>query len=183
MLCLRSVWGNSVRFRILTELCESSWLHSYLPSSFMPGSYLNRTLFVWQVTKQSAKALRLLVSSALGYCITATVMTRGSVVCHCPSPIDIAFSDTTDRISAKLWHAYLSIISQDHLLFFMFFFFVFVNMGPNGRKCFKQNLRWKSTSDSLSRIMHAPGDGPYQSCSKNSEASKLGFLPIFCHFR
>ncbi len=54
--CLRSVWGNPVHFRMLAALCESPWLHSYLPSSFIPGRHLNWTFSVWQVTRQSAKA-------------------------------------------------------------------------------------------------------------------------------
>ncbi len=32
------------------------------------------------------------------------------------------------------------------------------------------------------KIMHTPGEGLYQSCSKNCEISNFGFLPIFFVF-
>ncbi len=68
------------------------------------------------------------------------------------------FSETIKRINAKFWDK-LPVHHIAKLFFFCFqnfklwsflrFFFVFVNIGPYGRKNFKRHLLWKYTLDSL----------------------------------
>ncbi len=68
------------------------------------------------------------------------------------------------------------------LLFCDFFSFsLVVNIEPYRRKKFKRHVLWKHASDSLPKIMHTPGEGLYQSCSKNCEI--LDFAIFFSRFR
>ncbi len=61
-----------------------------------------------------------------------------------------------------------------------FFFFVFVNMGPSGRKHFKRNLHCQASTHRIHslKIMHTSREGRYQfeSWSKNCEISNFDFF-------
>ena len=59
--------------------------------------------------------------------------------------------------------------------------FVFVNMGPYGRKYFKRHL-WKYITDSLPNIHAYSEEGSLPKCIKNCEISNFGFLATFFFF-
>lgn len=61
-MCWKSVWGNSVHFKILTALRESPQPHSYLPSCYMPGRHLHFFLSVKWLSRASwSRSLGLLL--------------------------------------------------------------------------------------------------------------------------
>ena len=136
--CLGSVWGNSMHFRMLILLCESPWLHSYLPSSFIPARHLNWTFLVWQVTKQSAKTPGPL------FCFGFQKISKTSVynrfIPKILEPLEL-------RALELLEHSYTTGVPE--FVKFKFgifanFCFIFVNMGPYGIESFKRHL-WKYT--------------------------------------
>ena len=111
-----------------------------------------------------------------------TVVTQASVVPRLSS-VDILFSETVKSIDTKFWWQvpihHISIPFFFKILNFLFntIFFVFVNIGPYGRK------KFQTTSPLKARIRftpqknrHTPGEGLFQSCSKNCEIWNFGFL-------
>ena len=68
------------------------------------------------------------------------------------------------------------------LFFWLIWFFIFVNIGPYGRK---KSRDISSGSTQLIRsqtFLHTHWKGVYQRCSRNCEISKFRFFCIFCSF-
>ena len=122
----------------------------------------------------------LVFSTPLCYCTAELLSSCGRPSSVRPSPFS---ENPSDILMPNLVERYLFTISPDHFLFFkmlhfLFFtiFFLFINMGPYGRKTSKRHLIWKYITDSLQKIY---AKGLYQSCIKIGRISHFGFLPLF----